>query len=554
MTALDADEERHAELVYAERCAAAARVFTLTDRVLSGNAHVEVEVVDDKRLAYTDGEAIFLSQEALRTFSLREIGSVAGLNLHELAHVMYTPRAHWLGKEEAELWDAYNQLEDQRVETILVGKFPSTARMLTLAVGRYLLQRKGHWDVYPLVAGRWYLPAETRQALRDTAIMVPKFDEVDRIVTAYRSLSLKEGVNPEAKVLVQAWHDLKLDTMGDETAPIPLRRGYAAQWAQREGQGRAEQLHPTSGMLSGTTPRKSHGVHKILEDLLEATLRDSDTRQELAAQQRSIISSPGSGAPIERAGVPSTTPDPSYLAASQRFGRELRGLLQASQPGWMPRESSGRLNTQRALQGGDPSEMFDSWSEGNEGIDLETVVLVDRSGSMRGDPIWQACQAGWAILRALRGHELGSSLYFFGDHATRGWGPKDHVGTSALATDARGGTVIAPALEQAETVFHATRRDSKLLVILTDGQWFDLMASEKILGRMQRSGVVVAVAYLDNEFIPPAQDSAPDSPGALRAKFGHGADVFTQLDRAQDLVPFARQLVMKLLRGQVAVA
>ena len=69
---------------------------------------------------------------------------------------------------ENQYLQAANMLEDQRIETLLVARYPSVSPFLTATVARWLGNTpEAASSNYLLVRGRRYLPLEVRQAFRD---------------------------------------------------------------------------------------------------------------------------------------------------------------------------------------------------------------------------------------------------------------------------------------------------------------------------------------------------------------------------------------------------
>ena len=92
----------------------------------------------------------------------KEIAGIKGLNLHELSHILYTPRA---GSElvdwvvEQDYWQAFNALEDCRIERLFTTRFPSSVKWFTSTILIHFVDNPDTFkNSYPLLRGRRYLP------------------------------------------------------------------------------------------------------------------------------------------------------------------------------------------------------------------------------------------------------------------------------------------------------------------------------------------------------------------------------------------------------------
>lgn len=177
------------------------------------NIHVTLPMLQ----AGEDGE---YDPDELREWVL----TLTGLSYHEMGHMVFSvPFAHLPftalgvdGRLLSRYHRCWNLLEDQRMETALVGDSPIMAKYLTATFLRFT---KKNMDptVYMHAAGRWYLPKEIRDALRRRFFqafgetLTKKVDSLTRrynlttdaielaqIVMEWRDL--EEEVQPEAEV------------------------------------------------------------------------------------------------------------------------------------------------------------------------------------------------------------------------------------------------------------------------------------------------------------------------------------------------------------------
>ena len=185
---------RQVERVKARRRAAFCALFTKVDSIIAGR-DVDVRLATDNwthdhsgngaPVAWTDGETIWVSRGRFDKLMFPSTGSgvfsnfqsmdalraLKGLNYHELAHVLFTPRnGHkpipqvkalqkscdpyhedrdsWkvVAQDGSEgfvtpndIWHAFNLLEDQRIETLFTAKWTASVPYFVTAITQFIL-------------------------------------------------------------------------------------------------------------------------------------------------------------------------------------------------------------------------------------------------------------------------------------------------------------------------------------------------------------------------------------------------------------------------------
>ena len=169
-------------------------IFSRADSVLA-RRQITVKVNDSELPApawSTANEITFNSRLISKQIKPEDIVSIKGLNIHEVAHILYTPRntssiARWV--IENDCWQAFNALEDQRIETLLVGRFPSIATWLTATMVSFIIDNpQSLTSNFPLVRGRRYLPVEVRAKMRASYKNPDDIQEICDVVDEYRML------------------------------------------------------------------------------------------------------------------------------------------------------------------------------------------------------------------------------------------------------------------------------------------------------------------------------------------------------------------------------
>lgn len=117
--------------------------------------------------AWTSGVDITINASQLKSIDFDEVVRVHGLVFHELCHVRYTPRTGTtLAKTILDEWlmEPFNILEDQRIETLLTNRYPSTKPWLTSAILRWVIQDPSALATGTFyIHGRRFLPIEVRR-------------------------------------------------------------------------------------------------------------------------------------------------------------------------------------------------------------------------------------------------------------------------------------------------------------------------------------------------------------------------------------------------------
>ena len=201
--------------VTSQRMDALARTFSKSSRVITGMP-ITCTVVNDRTPApsWTDGQTHTFNLGVIGPVrTLNDIIKVKGLKLHEDCHAMLTPRfgamVDTIRREY--MGDAYNILEDQRIETLFVAIYPSAVPYFVAAFMSFCLAHETSWEAnYPLMYGRFYLPREVRAEFRrrfKRQDLIPAFQ---RVIGEYRKLIFPLDQDRGLE-LVREFHGLLMD-------------------------------------------------------------------------------------------------------------------------------------------------------------------------------------------------------------------------------------------------------------------------------------------------------------------------------------------------------
>jgi hypothetical protein len=313
----------------------------------------------------------------------------------------------------------------------------------------------------------------------------------------------------------------------------------------------SQQSNDAPPQQAGTGHHESKGgvpdnINDLLNKATEDVLSNKAVQQDIKAKQRVIVGGDGKFDDSTKNGKFDLTDVPAETISSyRRFAKELERLRDECEPGWNKGVPSGRLNVQRVINGCEIDEAFDRWEEGNDGADVEAVILVDRSGSMSYDQNDRnASLACWTIKRALEAIDAPVTVYAFDDRTETAYK------RSELANKTRykfiygnGGTNPYGSLIAAEQLLMASRKKNKMLFIITDGV-FDHQKNDDIITRISKRGILTVMTLImgdrDLEYY--------SKQGQTMKEFSHEAEVFGRIKTARDLVPFAKSVVMAAIK------
>lgn len=619
----------------AVRLGSLCRVYEQTDRVLTGDP-VQVHVVNGGPApAWSDGSDIYINKEEISEFDLNELVQINGLNYHELAHHLYTPRKgttlmQWV-MEQTAIDPLYmmsaNALEDQRIETLFTARYPAIVPYLTKTVVRWLAESpEAVASNYICIRGRQYLPLELRVAFRDMFYKPELIPVIADIVDEYRTLHFPKQY-ADAQRLIKRFKEEVLDQLGlppeqapdggpsgcGKRSPVSKGRPEAGKAQERDsqrakGQGNpepeytpkpAEDKQPSNdkgdsddesdvnnvGRGPGSpgndgayvppttvdealalreteqTPSPAGNAHAqslggipddildIIRDIEQSIYNRKDVQTDVKTKQRVIIGGDGKHDDNIKRGKYSTVPvPPEVLVVARRFARELEKLKQDCEPNWEREQSAGRLNVQRVISGADLDKVFDRWDDGVDGTDIETVMLVDRSGSMGSySNDMRASEASWVIKRSMEQIKAPVTIYAFDGMAELVASRDDKVDKLNLPfIYGSGGTDPKTALVATERLFRSSKHKTKIMFLITDGE-FNHYENDDIVKRLNAMGVVTVMILIAD---PQSLQSLTDR----YAKYMDGEDMWHEctihgsVTTAADLIPFAKQVVTNTIK------
>lgn len=201
-------------------------VYQTADRILT-NQDVTCVFNDSEQPfpAFNDGSVITFNTKVIDTSDLDSdefLIQVTGLNYHEVAHLLWTPRQNCEFMKQVtanNVLIAFNILEDTRIEALLVSKYPSTVPFLLKATYDYFMDNQNPF-MFAIIGGRTYLPKDLVDLLYQQFAMTVGEEvalEIVGIINRYRTLSLpKQG--DEGLILIKRFAEL-LNAEGNGQLP-----------------------------------------------------------------------------------------------------------------------------------------------------------------------------------------------------------------------------------------------------------------------------------------------------------------------------------------------
>jgi len=587
------------------------KVYEILDSVLTGN-NISVKVSDFSQSdtpqapAFNDGTTVYLNSKVLKDVTDDTIVSLNGINYHEVAHLLFSPRAGTnLVKNIVQngYLTAFNQLEDNRIESMLVTKYPSVRTSLIKANLDYLVNSFDNStlvNAYPLIRGRVYLPTEVRQVCADSYVAQYGLDftkQLCAIIDEYITLAFPQD-NDRAYELVVAYSNLlgiqpqpkqgnqqgqggesgesgegqgeqsdcqRFDQQGqgqsqsgsesdqqgqgqsgghaghgncDSRKPMKSGRGLSGKEQERiadrmdkpsetldkpsdgqqgqgkdgqqgEGQGNGQQGKPQGGQQGegqGEGQQSGDGttdnIRSAIDNAIDEVMKSGKTKAEVRRVRDTLRNLTGVENTLPKAKSIDLGVSPEYKSTAVQFGRELDNLMRECDPAWLTHKASGRLNVQRAMHMtvNDIDTVFDVWDSGSYAFDIEAVILLDTSGSM-STMLNEASQAMWSIKRALEEIEADVTVMGFESSGSTIYTSDERVSKSNFrAVRAGGSTNPRTVLEQAEAILSNSKRTTKMLYVISDGQWFDVERNEAIVERINAiEGAITASVFMISE-------------------------------------------------------
>jgi len=506
---------------------------------------VAIEGHDTETPARSSSNQIWVSHNPAKLGRLSTATAVKrlkGLLIHELSHVLFTPRNRTdlvKAVTEKSLFNEFNILEDNRIENLTVAKMSGVKPWLTQAVLVEIIEQFKPAD-YVLLAGRKYLDKDIvtnarnafRQEMGDTTL-----NELEHIVNSYIRITFHEKGDKDKAldlimklaILLRNMHDSEIPNTANHEGECssPKSEGSQKPMGKRDTDKLMEEVEqmaadnqPSDDQSSDDQDTKngssssSDAVQSAKEAMSDAiSSSDEEIRKELKdtvgmSKSKNHRTDSKSIGKVKRSNINYPLPGKEdvlvtqeFLNAYTRFSKELQEVKSMSDPMWDRKTSEGRLNVRSLLLDGDLETAFDKWDDSRaEASDIECVVLLDISGSMNS-MMKEALQSMWVIKKAFDNIEASTTVLQFGTAWSVMYDSTERAGTKPRREDwtVGGGTSPLKAIKYAQQILNNSPKAIKVMLIITDGHWADEHLCEDTITQMRDSNVLTGLAFLQDE-------------------------------------------------------
>jgi hypothetical protein len=475
----------------------------------------------------------------------------------------------------------FNILEDCRAEYYLTLKYPSIRPFMVALLGDYILDNKLDKlsEQFVLLAGRKYFSMDIRKV--SAKMFMEKYGEdkaraIYEIVSEYRTLVFPRQYDRAKELITDLIALLPKDGNGN---PVdfgdtpngcirrgPMRNGRPTTEKEQDGlrasdpdkSGNSDGLsdYLKGGLNAGEgggeetgeiNPEtadfntKSSEVIDRLQATVERAKADKSLRKKVNDTLKAIQKDRSSKSILEKTKAGNFTPEMSEVTASRLFAQELELLRIDSDPAWDREKPSGKLNVKRAMNAdiNRIDTLFDRWQEGNDDYDIEASILIDKSSSMWSE-IGSACRSAWVIKRAIERINGKVSVSVFSDTAKELFDRDTLASSNAVRiVEASGGTNPTDSLNETLRIMENTNANTKLVFILTDGEWSNTAVCDNKVAGLVEQGCYVSVVWLGSEDYAKSIMSDPNQV----AKYTHKANSFRTIQTPSELVKVAKDVV-----------
>jgi hypothetical protein len=581
-------------------------VYAKADSVLSSET-IDVKVVDEPdkpNPAWTDGKIISLNKAVLddiTNLTDESLTVLNGINYHELAHILFSPRvntkfAKWV--MEKQYLATCQLLEDIRIETKLIAMYPSTKPFIESTFYRHVLNTNGlvslRPELFARVYGAKYISLDIRQEIvnqHKQVLTAEVMQDIANLVNEYRLLSYPRDyqkgmdiIEKFSKYVALPQGNAQKEAVGCSNQPFNGKGRPIGQkeqdYATPTGENDELQLPTESDNTdtdNGNSPdnntdsdsnnntdsneqrnktknsKLSDNAISEINKRMSELVSNSDVKQKNKDIRKSIANEDSVRNPLRKANHYKSLPNASYSSMATKFGHELERLRTDLDPMWEQETPSGRLNIQRAMKRDINSldTLFDKWSEGSDACDIEAVILLDNSGSMM-NTMQEVCQATWAMKRGIEKIQGDVTVLTFNGTARKLYEKHEKATHDFRAVESSGCTDPTEALRLAEQILVKSKRQTRLLLVVTDGYWSNDTTCNLTIQSMNDSGVISSLVYYgQTEYIQNRIRNAKHDANEERElqKFvKHNCTLFNAVDTPKDLLKVATMIVKERIK------
>ena len=449
------------------------------------------------------------------------------------ANPNYAPGADFSAKRnpfeiQYQFHQAWNILEDQRMEAAMIQYSPVLKNYFTVMVMRNMVDKKSPSGLnnWLLLAGRRYLPDHVRDlsrsvwdlAGRDMTASGISADEIEKLVSRYMAATTAVEMVQCTQEFADAIVGAGVNHIGSHTGIVTRSNGLnGEQWPSAEefiedtvsriedssvedddedddeDDTEGDDLNGSSGSptvestdsedaqkgssigdQSSPRPSTSSERKKAFEDALKDAvdaLREEQSVQEDVKSMNSSYADDESLLPqYHRISEPTTNETYAKAAAlADDIEQSFRVATQQAAPRWESQQRRGVLEPMRYLtrQPGDMEFFRNYVDHGDPGSDIAVSVFLDISGSMDGSEEALGI-AAWAMKTACDRLNIECDITLFDDQAFCLWSTSDRP-EFVPVIDCVGGT--SPSQAFRAVLSDERKKAHHLVLAMTDGDW-----------------------------------------------------------------------------------
>jgi uncharacterized protein with von Willebrand factor type A (vWA) domain len=236
-------------------------------------------------------------------------------------------------------------------------------------------------------------------------------------------------------------------------------------------------------------------LHNFLDDVKEIrdeTLNDVDVADDIRQTTdsiQSVVADHDFGVNTDKAIFSQSNRAPAKtIAATDRMTEAVKQLRTGLEEHWEGEQRYGKLNVKAAMKwqaSHGAFDVFDQWQHGAEAEgEVECVVLLDASISMAMASLEERAQlAAWSIKRMFDEVEMPCTVFTYGSRVQLLYGNDEHANpfVPRRTSSSHSHTKLVEPLREAAQVLEASKMTHKLIVIITDGEWYDDEDADKII-------------------------------------------------------------------------
>ena len=531
----------------------------------SENVVPMIDVQPGKRLeAWTNFVQIYIRYNRVEDIRLQS-ATIRGLMYHEGGHIRWSVPFQQLRNRAGRMGDnltgldlrriqnAWNALEDQRMETAVVSDSPRKAAYFTPLVMTELVNRPdralANW---PLLIWRRYLPRDIRSGARamfvdvygeslaqdfervtdsyvhaiDADVMWAAIVEYAGLMEQVRDMTLPQVAdahqaaqganNNDAPMEIPIDPEMEAeggagDEDGENAGKGEAGKGEAGEDDSEPGEGQgaagedgepgeaaqAEEVEEGGGKGASSKGHKD----KLTQADLDKAIKEAEEERNNDSTLQNDVDSFHDTLNSQASLIPPYIAGRSNSASDTFQAEELAADIQRAftlataerMPGWVQNQKIGVLDVNRFMtaQPGD-MEVFRRYTDDDQpGYNLAVSIMLDYSGSMDKSLVPLA-QTGYACKLACQNLDIPCTVTLWDDSAAVLWDANEQATFLPLIED-NGGTDPTTALSDLDN--QRFGKDRHLVIIMTDGRWDNGWHSRTLLPYMTPGRHILGVGF-----------------------------------------------------------